>query len=106
LGGRVGQPGRHRGGGARDLARDNIRINAISPGATATERAERLALQNAAAAGITLEEMKAQIMRGIPLGHLVDPAEIAAMVLLLVSDRVPSMTGTEIIIDGGQTPGM
>ena len=42
----------------------------------------------------------------IPLKRMVDPAEIAAMALLLVSDRVPSITGTEIIIDGGQTPGV
>lgn len=42
----------------------------------------------------------------IPLGHMVDPAEIAAMSLLHVSDRVSSITGTEIVIDGGQQPGV
>jgi 3-oxoacyl-[acyl-carrier protein] reductase/bacilysin biosynthesis oxidoreductase BacG len=91
---------------SKELARYNIRINANSPGSTATERAERLAAQNAAAAGITIEEARAQATRAIPLGRLVDPAEIAAMALLLVSDRVASMTGAEVIIDGGQTPGV
>ena len=42
----------------------------------------------------------------IPLGRLVDPQEIAALALLFVSDRVPSLTGAEILIDGGQTLGM
>jgi NAD(P)-dependent dehydrogenase (short-subunit alcohol dehydrogenase family) len=91
---------------ARELAQYNVRINAVSPGSTATERAERLAEQQAAAQGITLEAAKEQRARSIPLGHLVAPEEIAAMVLLLVSDRVPSMTGTEVIIDGGATPGV
>jgi NAD(P)-dependent dehydrogenase (short-subunit alcohol dehydrogenase family) len=88
------------------LAQHNIRINAISPGVTATERAERLAAQRAAADGTSVEEAKARLTRAIPLGHMVDPAEIAAMMLLLVSDRVRSMTGGEILIDGGQTPGV
>ncbi|MGH2388243.1 MAG: SDR family oxidoreductase [Chloroflexota bacterium] len=79
--------------------------NAISPGLTATERAEHLAQQNAAA-GIDIEEAKARATAAIPLGRAVDPAEIAAMALLLVSDRAAAITGAEVIIDGGQTPGM
>lgn len=38
---------------SKELARDNIRINAISPGLTATERAETLAKQNAQARGVS-----------------------------------------------------
>jgi 3-oxoacyl-[acyl-carrier protein] reductase/bacilysin biosynthesis oxidoreductase BacG len=93
-------------GVSKVLARHNIRINAISPGFTATQRAERLAAQHAAANGTTVDEARTQMAKAIPLGHLVDPAEIAAVALLVVSDRVPSMTGAEILIDGGQTPGV
>lgn len=88
------------------LAAHNVRINAISPGATATDRAARLASQRAAAKGVSVEEAKAEMERAIPLGHMVDPTEIAALALLLVSDRVRSMTGAEILLDGGQTPGV
>jgi NAD(P)-dependent dehydrogenase (short-subunit alcohol dehydrogenase family) len=91
---------------AKELAQYNIRINAISPGLTATERAERLAQQNALSAGISVEEAKARAVAAIPIGHAADPAEIAAMTVLLVSDRASSITGAEVIIDGGQTPGM
>ncbi|MBP1156672.1 MULTISPECIES: SDR family oxidoreductase [unclassified Paenibacillus] len=91
---------------SKELARSNVRINAISPGTTATERALKLAEQNANAKGITVEAQQAELNAAIPLGHIVDPAEIAAMALLLVSDRVPSITGTEIVIDGGQQPGV
>jgi len=91
---------------SRWLATHNVRIAAISPGSTATERAERLAGQEAAARGMSLEQVKAERRGGIPLGHMVDPAEIAAMTLLVVSDRVASLTGTEIQIDGGTTRGV
>lgn len=93
-------------GVSKELALHNVRINAISPGTTATERNNRLAEQNAYAAGISVEEAKAQAVRAIPLGHMVEPTEIAALVLLVVSDRVPSMTGAELVIDGGQQPGL
>ncbi len=91
---------------SKELAKSNVRINAISPGTTDTERAEKLAEQHAEVKGITVEAQKAELNSMIPLGHIVDPAEIAAMALLLVSDRVPSITGTEIVIDGGQQPGV
>ncbi|MBW7458648.1 SDR family NAD(P)-dependent oxidoreductase, partial [Paenibacillus sepulcri] len=91
---------------SKELAKSNVRINVISPGATTTERAEKLARQNAEAKGITVEAQKAEMNAAIPLGHMVAPSEIAAMALLLVSDHVPSITGTEIVIDGGQQPGV
>jgi 3-oxoacyl-[acyl-carrier protein] reductase/bacilysin biosynthesis oxidoreductase BacG len=89
---------------SKELAPHNVRINAISPGSTATERAERLAAQNAQARGISVVEIKAENARNIPLGHMVDPDEIAAMTLLLVSERSRSITGIEILIDGGAAP--
>ncbi|SDI08190.1 SDR family oxidoreductase [Paenibacillus naphthalenovorans] len=91
---------------SKELARSNVRINAISPGITATERMHRMAEQHAKAKGITVDAQIAEQNANIPLGHVVNPAEIAAMALLLVSDRVPSITGTEIVIDGGQQPGV
>ncbi|MBR8836385.1 MAG: SDR family oxidoreductase [Stigonema ocellatum SAG 48.90 = DSM 106950] len=91
---------------SKELAEYNIRINAISPGATATPRAERLAEQNAQARGITVEEAKAQTLQGIPLKRIAQPEEIAALTLFLVSDLAASITGAEILVDGGSTPGV
>lgn len=91
---------------SKELARHNIRINAISPGFTATDRANHLAEKNAQARGISVEEARAELVQSIPLGQLVQPDHIAAMTLLLVSDHAASITGTEILIDGGFTPGM
>ncbi|MDM9383975.1 SDR family oxidoreductase [Chlorogloeopsis sp. ULAP01] len=91
---------------SKELAQDNIRINAISPGLTGTERAERLAEQNAQARGVSVEEIKAESLQAIPLGKIVKPEEIAALALFLVSDLASSITGAEILVDGGQTPGV
>ena len=91
---------------SKELARYNVRINAISPGMTATERANRLASQEALAKGITIEEQKKEVLSSIPLGNMVNPDEIANLVLLLASNLVPSLTGSEIVIDGGTQPGI
>ncbi len=48
----------------------------------------------------------AESTRSIPLGRMIKPAEIATLVLFLVSDLSAAITGTEILIDGGQTPGI
>ena len=91
---------------SKELAQDNIRINAISPGLTDTERAKNLAEQNAESLGITVDEYKAQSVKSIPLGKVVKPEEIAALALFLVSDLAGSITGAEILVDGGSTPGV
>ncbi|MBD2629788.1 SDR family oxidoreductase [Trichormus variabilis] len=91
---------------SKELAQDNIRINAISPGLTDTERAKTLAEQNAQSLSISVEEYKAQAVKAIPLGKIVKPEEIAALALFLVSDLASSITGAEIQVDGGSTPGV
>jgi NAD(P)-dependent dehydrogenase (short-subunit alcohol dehydrogenase family) len=89
---------------SKELGAHNVRINAISPGNTATARAEQLAQQQAAARGISVEEVKAERLRTMPLGKMVQPEEIAAMTLFLVSDLAASITGAEILIDAGAAP--
>jgi len=91
---------------ARELIRYNIRINAISPGATATERAKRLNKQLARAGGISEEEARRRSIGGIPLGRMVEPSEIAALALFLLSDLATSIVGAEVAIDGGSAPGI
>jgi len=91
---------------SKELSQYQIRINAISPAPAQTERATRLAEQTAHARGISIEDVVAESARSIPLGRMIKPAEIATLVLFLVSDLAASITGAEILIDGGQTPGI
>jgi NAD(P)-dependent dehydrogenase (short-subunit alcohol dehydrogenase family) len=88
---------------SKELAEHNVRINAISPGSTETERSERQ-LKSRIAPGQTLEEARAARLEQIPLQRMTQPEEIAAMAALIVSDRMASMTGAEVLIDGGVMP--
>jgi 3-oxoacyl-[acyl-carrier protein] reductase/bacilysin biosynthesis oxidoreductase BacG len=48
----------------------------------------------------------AESTRNIPIGRMIKPGEIAALAAFLVSDLAASITGAEILIDGGLTPGV
>lgn len=72
---------------ALELAKDNIRVNSVHPGDTETPMIEGLGYDPG----------------GYPLGRFARPEEIAAFILLLVSDEGAFMTGSEYVIDGGYT---
>jgi 3-oxoacyl-[acyl-carrier protein] reductase/bacilysin biosynthesis oxidoreductase BacG len=89
-----------------DVARHNVRIVAVSPAPTETERAVTLARQTAEAEGLSYEEVMAKTTSGIPIGRMIRPTEVASLVAFLVSDLAAPITGEEILIDGGKTPGV
>ena len=88
---------------SKELAPHNVRINAVSPGTTATNRWQRL-LEQHKDPSKSVDEARAEVTRSIPLGREVLPSEIAAAVAFLVSDRSASTTGTELLVDGGVAP--
>lgn len=88
---------------SKELAPHNVRINAISPGSTETERSERQ-LKASVAPGESLEKAREVRVERIPLHRLTQPGEIASMAALIVSDRMGSMTGAEVLVDGGVMP--
>jgi NAD(P)-dependent dehydrogenase (short-subunit alcohol dehydrogenase family) len=76
---------------AEDLKGTGIRINVLSPGATATELAmEALGDEGQKAYGAMT-----------PLQRMADPAEIAAVAAFLASDDSSFMTASEVAVDGG-----
>jgi 3-oxoacyl-[acyl-carrier protein] reductase len=85
-------------------AKDGIRCNAVTPGPTATEAwlgDGGLADQQAARTGKTREEVLAAVGAGRPLGRLAKPAEVAAVVTFLCSERASYVTGAAWSADGG-----
>ncbi|SHG65604.1 SDR family NAD(P)-dependent oxidoreductase [Geodermatophilus nigrescens] len=82
---------------AVELAGRGIRVNTLVPGSTATPGLRGLAPDDAAA-----DAMVEGMAAGIPLRRLARPEEIAAGALFLASDQSSFMTGSELVLDGGQ----
>jgi NAD(P)-dependent dehydrogenase (short-subunit alcohol dehydrogenase family) len=76
---------------AEDLKGTGIRVNVLSPGATATELAKR---------SLGEEGQKAYGAM-TPLLRMADPSEIAAAAAFLASDDSSFMTASEVAVDGG-----
>jgi len=83
-------------------AKDGIRSNAVTPGPTATGAwldEGGLADQQG-----SREDVLAKVGAGRPLGRLAEPAEIAAVIAFLCSDRASYVTGAAWSVDGGTVP--
>lgn len=91
---------------SKELSKHNIRINGISPGPTETEHFKRFVENTAKARGTSIEKIMAETTSEMPIGRMIKPEEIATLILFLVSDLSAAITGTEILIDGGQTKGI
>ena len=76
---------------ALELARYNITINGVEPGNILTEGLKRLGKKH-------IDQMAASI----PLGRLGSPEDVAYAMLFLASDEAAWITGTTIVVDGGQ----
>lgn len=88
---------------AREMAGKGIRVNAICPGAVRTERAIELNKQAAAARGLSVEAVEEEALKSIPSGRYVEPSEIAEVAILLAGHAARSVTGVEIMVDGGRS---
>jgi NAD(P)-dependent dehydrogenase (short-subunit alcohol dehydrogenase family) len=78
---------------ALEVARKNIRINAICPGSTMTPLLTGMFGGEEAA--------KNTVLPSLPMGRIADPMEIARLALFLASDGASFITGEGVVIDGG-----
>lgn len=76
---------------ARELAPDNVRVNAICPGFIATD----------ITAGKLTAEMNQAILAGIPMGRAGEASDVAGCALFLASSLSAYCTGTEVDVNGG-----
>ncbi|MED1470401.1 glucose 1-dehydrogenase [Bacillus salipaludis] len=77
---------------AVEYAKDNIRVNAVSPGYIETPLLNQLD-----------EAMKNHLISLHPIGRLGKPEEIAKAVVFLASDDASFVTGSNLLVDGGYT---
>ena len=74
---------------ARELGRDNIRVNAVAPGVTRTDMISALP-----------PEVLKRVSDPIPLGRVGEPQEVANCFLFLASDLASYVTGEILSVDG------
>jgi len=77
---------------AHEVGKDNIRVNAILPGAVLTEKQRKLVLT---------PEYTAEILANQALKHQLVPEEIARLALFLAADDSSAITGQSHIADAG-----
>ena len=81
-------------GMAVDLAKYNIRVNAVAPTFVVTPMTKKF-LKN--------KKFKKETLNNIPLGRFAEMSEIASTVVFLASDAASMIHGTSLLVDGGWT---
>lgn len=89
---------------AQELGPYNIHVNAVCPGPTQTEMIESVIRARAQALGTDFETMSKEYVRATALGRMVQPQEVADLVLFLCSPKSNAITGQAIDISAGQGP--
>ena len=84
-------------GQAIELAKDNIRVNTVSPGTVDSPMLHRFLAENAT----DVEKARAAFDRLHPRGKVASIAEVAAVFVFLASDEAANITATDIRCDGG-----
>jgi 3-oxoacyl-[acyl-carrier protein] reductase len=92
-------------GVARTVAKDNVTINFILPGAFETDRLRATLEGSATTQGISYEAAVTQRLNTIPAKRLGAPGELGALCAFLCSSQAGFITGQSLLIDGGAYPG-
>lgn len=75
---------------SKELARNNIRVNAVAPGAVNTDMMSSFS-----------EEELSLIADEIPMGRMAEPIEVAQTIEFLLSEKASYITGQVISVNGG-----
>ena len=76
---------------ARELGPDGIRVNSVTPGLIQTD----------ITGGKLTDEMRVEILKGIPLNRLGEASDVAKACLFLASDLASYITGVTLDVNGG-----
>ena len=94
------------GGLAREVARHNVTINNVLPGQFDTDRLRSNHVKFAAAQKVDVEQFRSRAMSQIPARRFGDAEEFGATCAFLCSAHAGYVTGQNILLDGGQYPGL
>lgn len=85
---------------AMELGPKNIRVNAILPGSVRGERMDRVMQARAKATGLPLSQVEAEEVANISLGRMIEPEEIADLILFACAETGRSISGQSLGVCG------
>lgn len=88
---------------AAEVAGRGITVNAVCPGFTDTDIVAASVRRIEGATGRSADEARKSLEGFSPIGRLIAPGEVAALVAQLCSDAAAAIHGQAIAIDGGET---
>lgn len=91
---------------ANELGPDGITVNNVLPGFTDTERLGSLIKARAEKNKTTTDAVAEEMRRSIPMARFGTAEEIAAAVAFLASPAASYISGINLPVDGGRTPGL
>jgi NAD(P)-dependent dehydrogenase (short-subunit alcohol dehydrogenase family) len=92
-------------GMALELAPHNIRVNCVAPGAVEGERIDSVIAGQAAARGISIEQMREAMLDRAPLKRMVTANDIVDATVFFCSDMARSISGQVLAVNGGDPAG-
>jgi NAD(P)-dependent dehydrogenase (short-subunit alcohol dehydrogenase family) len=116
VGGKVASPTHLAGGSANAAlmlataglgsayAASGVRVVAVSPGLTETDRVAEGLAADARLTGVSLDEARRRSVARLPMGRMATAQEIAEVVVFLASAKASYVTGATLSMDGGQNP--
>jgi 3-oxoacyl-[acyl-carrier protein] reductase len=88
---------------ANEVAKFNITVNNVLPGATNTQRLASIIENKATKTSSQIDSVKRDMMHEIPMGRFGEASEIANAVAFLASPAASYITGINVPVDGGRT---
>ena len=86
---------------AAETGPEGVRVNLVSPGFVAGPRLDWVIEAQAAARGVTSDEVRGEFEAESPLGRLTEPEDVARAVVFLASDDAAGLTGVDLNVNSG-----
>lgn len=90
---------------AREVAKHNVTINNILPGAFDTDRVWNVMRATAQKTGRPVEQLAEERTKTIPAGRFGTPAEFGELCAFVCSAQASYLVGQNLLLDGGAYPG-
>lgn len=88
------------------LGASGVTVNVLAPGVHQTPAFEGFVAARSAASGVDRQTALKEIAAEVPLGQIGQPADFGALAAFLASSHAGFVTGTVLLIDGGNTRGI